>query len=65
MKPQGYTLRVDKEEVIAVLVKWLNGHTAVFKLYGPLKRFRAGNYVKVNMHTYDAVLSKEIYEGVG
>ncbi len=61
MKPVGYTLRVGSMTAKAVLITWLNGHTAVFKLYDELGCFRIGNVIKVNMHTLEASMYHELY----
>lgn len=59
-----YNLKKDKITVKAILIAWLNGHTAVFTLYGDLFSFKTGDTIKVNMNTlwaspYECLIREE------
>ncbi len=54
IEPQAYNLRVGTEICRAALIAWINGHTAVFYIFGNLGIFKTSETIKVNMHTLDA-----------
>ncbi len=54
IEPQAYTLRIGDQVCRAALMAWVNGHTAVFYLFGSLGMFTETEVIKVNMHTLEA-----------
>ena len=54
----GYILKIGNESCGAVLLEWISGHVALFRLATDLKHIRAGSLVRINMNTMELTLEE-------